>query len=74
MKTKKPTTKKTDTDPTRAALHRLKRKFGMERARLDRWSANSDSSREHRDRCLYEANQWSAAMSMLDEEIRKVKG
>lgn len=59
---------------TVAALQRLKRRFGAERARLDKWSANSDSNREHRDRCAHEANQWSAAMSMLDAEIRKARG
>lgn len=55
------------------ALVRLKRRFGMERARLDKWAQDETNSRQHRDRCLYEANQWTAAMSMLDEEIRKAK-
>ena len=54
-------------------LQRLKRRFGMERARLDRWEQNKDSGQDHRDRCQNEANQRSAAMSMLDAEVRKVK-
>ena len=55
------------------ALQRLKRRFGMERARLDKWSQDKTSSTPHRDRCVYEANQWSSAMSLLDEEIAKAK-
>lgn len=59
--------------PTVGALQRLKRKFGKERARLDRWAQDKTSSQQHRDRCLYEANQWNAAMSMLDDEISRTK-
>lgn len=62
-----------DTNITIKALQRLKRLFGRERARLDRWAQNKESSQQHRDRCWYEANQWSAAMSMLDAEIRKAR-
>lgn len=60
-------------NPTVDALQRLKRKFGKERARLDRWAQDKHGSDQHRARCLYEANQWNAAMSMLDEEIRRAK-
>lgn len=58
---------------TISVLHRLKRRYGKERARLDRFAQDTTSSREFRDRCFYEANQWSIAMSQLDEEIRKAK-
>lgn len=55
------------------ALQRLKRRFGKERARLDRWAQDPTLNVIQRDRCFYEANQWNAAMSMLDAEIRKAK-
>lgn len=54
-------------------LHHLKRRFGRERAQLDKSAADTYASTPFRDRCAYEANQWSMAMSMLDEEIRKAK-
>lgn len=60
-------------NPTVEVLQKIKRLFGRERARLDRWSQDKTSSQQHRDRCLYEANQWNSAMSMLDDEIRKAK-
>lgn len=63
-----------DVDPIEV-LHRLKRRFGRERAQLDRWSNGDEGGgQQFRDRSYYEANQWSAAMGMIDDEIKKVRG
>lgn len=64
---------------TIAALQRLKRRFGRERARLERWEANDRknggySATEHANRCRYEATQWSLAQGMVEAEISKAKG
>lgn len=57
-------------------LRRLRRRFGRERARYDKWEKEARQERrtQHADRCFYEATQWSVAMGMLDEEIRKIRG
>lgn len=52
---------------TKAALIRLKRRFGRERGRLERSEANSRkegtwSADQYADRCRYEAIQWDIAM------------
>lgn len=60
-------------DDAKKILHRLKRKFGMERARLDRWAQDKTSSQQHRDRCFYEANEWNSAMGILDAELSRLK-
>lgn len=60
-------------NPTVEALNRLKRRFGRERAQLEREAADTSAPRPYRDRRYCEANQWAVAMSMLDEEIRKAK-
>jgi hypothetical protein len=61
---------------TITALHRLNRRFGRERERLERMEAHSraDKSRlysAHADRCRNEATQWSLAQGMVEELIRK---
>jgi len=66
-------------DETISALQRLKRRFGRERARLERMEANSRKdggyrAMEHANRCRYEATQWSLAQGMVEVEICKSNG
>lgn len=65
----------TKTSPALTVLHRLKRRFGWERARLDRWEqeARQEGRTQSADRCYYEATQWSVAMGMIDDEIEKAR-
>jgi hypothetical protein len=61
------------------ALQRLNRRFGRERARLERMEERSRkeggySATEHANRCRYEATQWSLAQGMVEVEIRKARG
>lgn len=53
-------------------LLRLKRKFGREKARQARWANNESVVSSSRERCAYEANVWSLAMGMVDQELRKL--
>lgn len=57
---------------TRKVLHKLKRRFGRERARLDKLASMGNSNPMWVERCRYEAAQWSAAMDLLDRELRRL--
>ena len=60
---------------TKEVLLRLKRRFGRERGRCVRGYAMEGVSQSFKDRCYYEETQWSLAMGMIDDELKKlVKG
>jgi hypothetical protein len=66
------------TTETNKALQRLNRRFGRERARLERMEDRSRkdggyNAHQHAERCRYEATQWSLAQGMVEAEIRKAK-
>lgn len=57
---------------TIAALHRLKRRIGIQRAWFDHLRRDADSTLT-KERAFGESNVCSMAMGFIDDEIRRIK-